>query len=837
MSKRAQNLTFFTELSGSALVDDILAYERLSGRIEKRFASRTMTPDTWRAAGNVISSTGYERGLHLQCEYGWIEVQWIVANCVRVRWAAASDKFSEPFSYAVNKTNWPEIQPEVVENDTSIDIRTSEMRMRIAKKPFRISLETPDGKLICGDKAGMRLRDDGMLRLSMRLQPEESCYGLGERASSLNLRGKRFQLWNTDQPDYERGSDPIYFSIPFYLGLHGDLAYGVFWDNSTRGLVDTGKTEADELLFEAEGGDLRYYLFTGSDINAVIARYTELTGRIPLPPLWALGYQQSRFSYYPQDTVIKLARTFRERGVPCDVIYLDIHYMNGFRVFTWDESRFPDFKAMISELHGLGFKVIAILDPGIKIDTEYPSSHSGFFHDIFLKYPDEETFAAPVWPGMCHFPDFTLPAACEWWAGQCARLIEAGIDGIWNDMGEPTLFTPDGPAAPPDFLVHRPDAGGTMHRDLHNVYGMLMGRASCEALARYRPGMRPVSIIRAGFAGAQRDTLSWTGDNASDWDHLRLSLSMTLNMGLSGFPMTGPDVGGFRGDATPELFTRWLQAASLMPFFRAHTTFGSAQHEPWSFGQPYEVINRLTIELRYRLLPYLYSVIAQCREYGRPVIRPLFMAEPFHPGIRSIDDCYLLGDAILVAPVLEEGAARRKVYLPAGDWYDFWSNDLLEGGEVIDIIAPLERLPLFVRAGAVLPMWPEMQYVGEKTVDTLILRVFPGAFETVMYEDKGEGLEYLNGEYRWVYMTTRQEEDKLIVDRRAAGNYEPSYQTIRLEVIGFHEEPAAVRVDRQGAPVWFFDDDLLELKLETFRTVEITHKPTTSDRTIRRKTW
>jgi alpha-glucosidase len=438
---------------------------------------------------------------------------------------------------------------------------------------------------------------------------------------------------------------------------------------------------------------------------------------------------------------------------------------------------------------------------------------------------------------MCHFPDFTNPAARTWWAEQCTKLLEIGVDGIWNDMCEPAIFSPEGPVTLPDYVQHNRDGHGGDHRENHNVYGMLMGKASLEGLQKYCPDLRPVNIIRAGYAGAQRYAMSWTGDNASDWDHLKLSISMTLNMGLSGAPMTGPDIGGFRDDVTPELFTRWLQAACLLPYFRTHTSFGTAQQEPWSFGQPYEVINRLTIELRYRLLPYLYSVVAQCKEYGWPIVRPIFMAEPYNPDIRAIDDCYLLGDAILVAPILDEGATSRSVYLPAGAWYDYWTNELVDGGEQITVTAPLERLPLFIRAGAALPLWPEIQYVGEKSSDTLTLRIFPGEFETVLYEDKGEGLDYERGDYRWVYVTSSRDGDKLVIDRRVAGSYEPSYKMIRLEVVGFDEEPAEVRVDRQGAPLWFYDDDVLELTVEPFKTVEIMRKPTTSDRTMLRKTW
>ncbi|HEX2908709.1 MAG TPA: TIM-barrel domain-containing protein, partial [Phototrophicaceae bacterium] len=645
-------------------------------------------------------------------------------------------------------------------------------------------------------------------------------------------------LWNTDAPVYQRGADPLYYNIPFYLGIHSQSVYGVFWDNSNRGMADLGVARNDTLTFEAESGELRYYLFAGADVKRVLSRYTELTGRISLPPLWSLGYHQSRFSYQSRDVVLQVAEEFRNRGIPCDAIHLDVHYMDGFRLFTWDTKRFPQYQEMLDKLHAQGFKVVAHVPPGVKVDNQFRLCLNGIERDIFLHYPDGKLVLGPEWSGICHFPDFTHPAARAWWNEQMAPFLRVGIDGICNNMGEPAIFTQEGSATLPDYVQHQRDGLGGTHLESHNVYGLLMGRSSMEALQKHRAGLRPFNIIRAGFAGAQRFGSSWTGNNVSDWDHLRLSISMALNMGLSGAPFTGPDVGGFQKDCSAELFTRWLQAASLLPFFRSHSALGTAAQEPWAFGQPYEVINRLTITWRYRLLPYLYSVFAQAKEYGWPIVRPLFMAEPNNPHIRAIDDCYTVGDALLVAPVLQAGAVRRPVYLPVGEWYDFWTNELLIGGQVIDVPAPLERLPLFVRAGTILPLWPEIQYFDPQAIDSLVYRVYPGDSETVLYEDDGEGLAYEKGEYRWVYATCRWDESKLFIDRRVAGRYQPAYKSLRLEVVGLDEEPMQVRVDRQGAPLWYFDDDILEVTLrDDFQRVEIIGKPQPDDRTVVHRPW
>lgn len=837
MTKKYEQIQFLLGLGGQRLVDDARAAEIEMQAFDS--AGRKAAGDRlpWRILGGVEAMIEEEGGLRLKCEHGEAELRWLAPNCLRVRAHSGHGGFEQPFSYAVAKTEWPEVALAVTQGDEAVAVQTSAGVYRIGRWPFRVGVETMDGELICVDSLGPQFRDDGAVRLAMRMHPAEGSYGLGERASGLNLRGQRFTLWNTDHITYRRGSDPLYYNVAFYVGVHGNQAYGVFWDNPCRGTVDVGKTKPDDLVFEAEAGELRYYLIVGSDINTILSRYTELTGRILLPPLWFLGYQQSRWSYSPQSRVLEIGAELRKRQIPCDVLYLDIDYMDGYRVFTWDRSKFPQPEQMLDNLHSQGFKVVVILDPGIKIDPAYSAYRSGMARDVFLKYPNGKPVAGPVWAGMSHFPDFTKPDARAWWAEQCEPLLKMGIDGVWNDMCEPAVFGTKASGTIPDQVAHDIDGRGGTHLDSHNVYGMLMGRSSLESQQRYRPDKRPVNMIRAGYAGAQRYAATWTGDNTSDWDHLRMSISMTLNSGLAGAPMTGPDIGGFHGEADGEMLTRWLQAACFLPYYRVHTAAGTPDQEPWSYGQPYEVINRSTIALRYRFLPYLYSAVALCHEYGWPIVRPIFSAEPDNPALRDVDDSYLLGDALLVAPVLEPGAVTRRVYLPVGQWYDYWTNELLEGGQEIDVVAPLERLPLFVRAGAILPQWPEMQWVGEKPVETLTLRAYPGDHETVLYEDEGEGLGYQAGAYRWVYLTSQWQDDTLVLKRRVAGSYTPEYKSIRIEVVGLDDEPASVRLDRQGAPLWFFEGGALELTVPGFQQLEITRKPTTTDRTLMRKTW
>lgn len=838
MRKKSERRQYFEAIGGKKMLHDISQYEKDTARYGKRYAVRKKS-NKWLEPGRVLEYIPYEHGIRLRCETGWIELYWLTADSLRVRFRAGLEggRMLPPFSYAVSKIDWPVVALDIAANADTLEIRTTAVVCTVHLKRFGLLLTTLDGRRIAS-VLHLEVTADGGNRAVFGLDPQESCYGLGERAYTLNLRGKSLTLWNNDPIDpYERGTDPLCLSIPFYLGVINSLAYGMFWDNPGHGTVDLGAARPNEIIYESEGGELRFTLFAAADPKAVIARFTELTGRIPLPPLWALGYHQARFGYDSQSRLIEIANGMRQRGIPCDVLYLDADYMQEFRVFTVDGTRFPNFETLMQKLHDAGFRLILVLNPGVKADN-YNIDQSGIREGIFLKYPDGQLVTAPVWPGAAHFPDFTNPAGRAWWSEQLSALTSLGIDGIWNDMNEPKTFSieMEVPSLPDSVQVHQDGLGGS-HADYHNVYGLLMARATMEGLEKHRYNQRPFNLSRAGYAGVQRYAGAWTGDNTSTWDHLRLSLSMVLNLSMSGMSMVGPDLGGYHGNATGELLTRWMQAACFFPLFRVHASRESSAQEPWAFGQPYEVINRLVIELRYRLLPYLYSMIALCREYGLPVIRPLMMAEPDNLALRGIDDCYMVGDHMLIAPVLDQGVTSREVYLPTGEWYDYWTRERYDGGHRVRVPAPLERLPLFVRAGTVLPLWPEMQHTGEKEIDTLTLRVYAGSSETTLYEDNGIDLSYLAGNYRWVYLTCVWNINELQISRRTAGIYQPSYKTIRLEIIGLEEEPEIVRVDRQGAPLWYFDDDVLELTIDTFNRIEIKGKPLPSDLTVSHRPW
>ena len=633
--------------------------------------------------------------------------------------------------------------------------------------------------------------------LRWRVPPDAHFYGLGERAAPLDLRGRVYVNWNTDPRTYDPGDDPLYLCVPFLIVLSPDgrHAWGLLLESSARSRLDLGQADPDAVAIEIDDAAVEYSLFYAPTVAGLLERFTEETGRHPLFPRWALGYHQCRWSYYPEERVRRLARDFRETyHVPCDGIHLDIHYMDGYRVFTWDRRRFPDPKRLIADLHGQGFKVVTIIDPGVKADRKYRVFRDGLARGMFCRYPDGRVFIGPVWPGNCAFPDFTDPRVREWWGDLHRDLVEAGVDGIWDDMNEPALFGEDG-ATIPGPVRHDLDGAGGDHRVAHNLYGLNMARATAEGLARLAPDRRPFVITRSGWTGVQRYAAHWTADNRSDWASLRQTLPMVLNLGLSGIAFTGSDIGGFEGFATGELFTRWLQMSVFFPFCRAHTYLFSPDQEPWSWGEPYLSINREFIRLRYRLLPYLYTALYQCTQTGAPIVRPLLWAFQDDPTTHTLDDEFLCGDALLVAPVLEEGATRRRVYLPAGLWTDFWTDERHEGPAWLEVEAPLERIPVFVRAGAVVPTGPDMDYVGQRPTDPLTLHLYPPAEGqegvSFLYEDDGETLACRRGEYRLHRFVLRGDGRRVDLTWTVEGAYDPGPRRVEALVHrGGGQEPA-----------------------------------------------
>ena len=659
-------------------------------------------------------------------------------------------------SYAVINRDFGDPHATFSIDEAQSTIATSALRVTIRHAPFRIAFATSAGQSLDEDRD---IAFSGKAsRVWKRLRDDEHVFGLGEKNGPLDKRGWKLggvslTMWNSDTFGYDSSTDPIYASVPFYIVMRKGVGFGLFLDNTYRTNFDIGHQTQDLLSFGADGGPLDYYFIYGPEPRKIIERYTMLTGRMPLPPLWALGYNQCRYSYFPESKVRDIARNFRERHIPADVIWLDIHYLDGYKPFTWDLKRFPDPARMISDLRKDGFRIVTIIDPHPKKEIGYKPYDTGLAGDQFVKNPDGSIYEAPVWPsraedgltpdwshsgkGNSVFPDFSKPAARAWWGGLYADLLNMGVAGIWNDMNEPAVFeTPTGTM--PLDVRHDNEGSPTDHREIHNVYGMLMTRSTYEGLLRLRPNERPFVLSRASFAGGQRYSALWPGDNVSDWSALRQSIPTLLGMGLSGFPFVGVDIGGFVEAPTPDLFTRWIQAGVFFPFMRTHTAFGTPDQEPWSYGPEHEALNRKAIELRYQLLPTIYSVMRESADTGLPAMRPLMLEYPADESTYGIADEFLFGTDLLIAPVLREPATSRGVYLPAGDWYDYWSGEHYSGPKSITVPVTIASIPIFVRGGAFIFTQPVVQHTGEMPGQPLIVTTF-GDGERWLYEDAGNG--------------------------------------------------------------------------------------------------
>ncbi|MFZ5925474.1 MAG: glycoside hydrolase family 31 protein [Bacillota bacterium] len=725
-------------------------------------------------------------GAVVEAEGAHVQVQVIAGDLVRVRMACdgRSDRQgrtgrtgpSESRSYAVIQRDWPQVDVKAEDGPDEIRLATDEILVSIRKSPLRIGFLRPDGAPVCLDHpgSGMGWRGQGAGCWKV-LRPREHFYGFGERTGYLDKRGQAMTLWNIDTNPHTPSTDSMYVSIPFFLALGDGRAYGILLNSSAKCFFDMGKTSPDSYLFATDEKALDYYFFAGPNMKDILTRYADLTGRMQLPPLWALGYHQSRYSYHPQGQVEEIARAFREHDIPCDAIYLDIHYMRGFRVFTFDPKEFPDPSGLIGRLNRLGFKVVTIVDPGVKVDPEYDVYRDGVDQDCFVALPGGKRFVASVWPGAASFPDFAREKVRKWWAGWHKVLFDAGVRGIWNDMNEPSCFdTPTKTMA--TQALHGEPGDEVPHSVVHNAYANLMSEATCEAFRQLLPGVRPFVISRAGCAGIQRHACVWTGDNSSWWEHLLMAVPMCLNLGMSGVSFVGTDVGGFLFDSDPELVTRWTQLGAFTPLFRNHSAIGTRPQEPFVLGEPYESICRSFIKLRYRLLPYIYSLVRESSIKGVPVMRPMVLEFPDDEKAHTIFDQFMLGPDILVAPVYQPGADCRKIYLPAGEWLDFYTGETLGGGRNVLADAPLERIPLFYRRGAIVPYGREMSFVGEIPQALDLVDVCPSegsparAFE--LYLDDGETTGYRSGKFGFVDISYEMQHPAtldLAVDTRDQG--------------------------------------------------------------------
>ncbi|NNK74970.1 MAG: DUF4968 domain-containing protein [Maribacter sp.] len=729
-------------------------------------------------------------------------------SALRFRYAT-EEVFQPDFSYAISENACRGYNTLIVsETKTEYLIETSKIRVLVDKKSLRVQISDLEGNIINEDEIGFHWEENyeyggNTVKMSKITQNAESYYGMGDKATHSNLKGKRVHNWCTDQYAYGKDQDPLYKAVPFYCGLHKNIAYGIFFDNTFKTHFDFAHERRNVTSFWADGGEMNYYFFYGPEMSKVIKAYTNLTGTPELPPMWAMGYHQSKWSYFPESNVKALAKQFRDLKIPCDALYLDIDYMDGFRCFTWDKKKFPDPKRMITELNEDGFKTVVMIDPGIKIDKEYSVYQEAMENDYFCKRGDGPNMRGKVWPGECHFPDFTNPEVREWWAELYKEFMsELGVHAVWNDMNEPAVMEVPSKTAPLDTR-HNYDGYPCTHRKAHNIYGMQMVRATYEGIKKYVYPKRPFVITRAAYAGTQRYSSTWTGDNVATWEHLWLANVQVQRMCMSGMSFVGSDIGGFAEQPNGELFARWIQLGIFHPFCRVHSSGDHGDQEPWSFDSDITDIVRKFIELRYELLPYLYTMFWRYSKNGDPMLKPLVYFDQEDPQTHFRTDEFIFGEQILVCPVQEPNAKGRRMYVPRGKWYNYWNNEVVEGGKEQWVEADIDIIPLFVKEGSIIPKFPVQQYVGELEIKELDLEVYfrIGTQSSTVYEDEQDGYDYKKGQYSLRNFKLNGKENSLVIQQFKDGTFLTSYEKFRINLHGLPFEIKAIELDNEEVPL------------------------------------
>jgi alpha-glucosidase len=794
-------------------------------------AQSASQPQSNTAIEAVTSSQPLRDGIEIHAGTAILRITALRSDILRVR-IAPDNVLPEDASWAAlpePQSKSVDVQP--IEDPVSMGFRTTSLELRVERNPLRLVVRDLAGNIICADAVGRPTEfRRGGFTVTKEMPNDAHFFGLGDKTGTFDRRNQAYTLWNRDAAVAEAG-DPVYKSIPFFIAMSSGRSYGVFLDNTWRTWFDFGKRARDSYSFGAEGGPLSYYLIYGPTPKEVLKGYIYLTGTPPLPPLWALGFQQSRYSYTPESQVREVAHRLRADKIPSDTLYLDIHYQYRNRPFTVDPERFPNFPGLVSDLRKQHFHLVTITDLHIahlpKQGYEpYDSGHAG---DHFVKTADGSEFVGIVWPGPAVFPDFTRQQTREWWGALYKQFARDGVAGFWNDMNEPAVFDGPGFTMPLDN-VHRIDEPGfqsrtALHAEIHNVLGMENQRATYDGLLKLRPDERPFVLTRATYAGGQRYGFTWTGDNSSTWSQLRLGTQMLLNLGLSGISFVGDDIGGFNFSPPPDLLTRWIEIGAFRPLFRDHSTFGSLPQEVWVHGPEQEAIRRRYIETRYHLLPYIYTLAEGASRDGLPLMRPLFLEFP--DAFNGSDTEFLLGPDLLVAPSpFGETLDDYSLSFPKGDWYDFWTGQKMPPSPAAPPIAEiakafaqgeneasfpqpvkihpkLDTLPVYVRGGSILPMQPLVQSTDETPVGPLELRVYPGPeCSGSIYLDDGHTFRYQHGEFLRQEFKCQSDGNSMRVDFGARqGTYAPWWKSFEVVAYDWPSKRAEVKLSNAASPL------------------------------------
>ncbi len=771
---------------------------RFAWRRDKRDAALRKTNEKGaaeRVPGRLMATTHSASGATYRFENASLVVRFLLTDLAFFSWDGAG---MTP-SWAVAVESPPAVPVDVSEREGSSRLRTAAMEVRVL----------PDGGLCISNAAGLTVREEmppswsGVEWTSRcRLSSEAVICGMGERAARLDLRPGSYRCWNNDPGgSYGPGKDPLYICMPVYLCLQRGGSTLAFYDNQ----FESSATFGEEAVMRFTGGPSRWYCAAGAP-SVLLERLSWLTGRPALPPRWALGYMQSQWGWGDEKEMRRVWAGFKAHDLPISALVMDIDHQRGHRTFTIDETRFPSIAGFSAELAASEAHLVAIVDPGVKRERGYDVYDTGSAVDAFIKDEDGKPATGVVWPGVCVFPDFTSAAARDWWGTRYAPHLAAGIDGFWHDMNEPSAFTAWGEMTLPRGMRHDMEGAGGDHRGAHNIYGHLMNHAGYEGLRRLRPDRRPFLLSRSGWVGMQRTAWTWTGDTQTSWEMLRLTISTVLGIGLSGQPFAGPDIGGFSGRPSPELFARWFQLGSFMPFFRTHAAFFLPRREPWELGPEVLEVARGALKLRYRLLPYWYTTAWQAHETGAPLLRPLFWLDPADVDLWKIDDAFMAGDSLLIAPILADGARQRTVRLPPGTWFEWETGLPLAGRPDGGPRRAAFKDPLLVRQGAVIPD------VTGKTVTLHLFLPDAGAERvSLLYSDAGDG----DGERRIDRFTFRGTPRQAELSWGHEGGYAWPYESIALQLHGAAVE--RVTIDGVAMPA---NNDRIVVRAFTRLTLE-----------------
>ncbi|QUD87112.1 glycoside hydrolase family 31 protein [Phenylobacterium montanum] len=745
-----------------------------------------------------------------------LEVSAPRADIVRIR--AGHPGLPEDASWAVLPSARAQKTPlEVAETAAEATLTTSALSVTIDKTTLHVTVKDRSGRSVLDDAAGAGLAfgQGGGFRLKKAMPADAHYFGLGDKAGPLDRRGGSFTMWNTDAYGYDAASDPLYKSIPFVLGAdETGHAFGLLVDDTWRSNFDFGKAARDVLEVSAEGGPVDYYVMAGPDPKAVTEEYAWLTGPAPLAPEWALGFQQSRYSYETEARVREIAGRLRADRLPADVLYLDIDYQDRNRPFTVNGKSFPDLKKLVGDLKAQDFRVVLITDLHIADapDQGYVPYDTGAKLDAFLKAPGGGTYVGEVWPGPAVFPDFSRAKVRGWWGGLYKDFVADGVAGFWNDMNEPAIFKRRDRTMPLDTVHHIDEPGfasrDASHAEMHNVYGMLNSEATYQGLLQLTPDQRPFVLTRATYAGGQRYAATWTGDNSSTWGHLKLSTAMLVNLGLSGFAYSGDDIGGFAGDQpSADLLTRWIEVGAFNPIFRDHAAKGKADQEPWVGGAEHEAIRRQYIEARYRLMPYLYGLAEDNSRAGLPIMRPVFLEYPTILGGGDMANMaanqFMLGPDLMIAPPgTWESPSSYPVVLPGGGWFDYWTGRKV-ATPITQETPRLDRLPVFVRPGSIIPRQPLVQSTMETPKGPLELAVYPGPdCKGSVYLDDGTSFAYRKGAFlRQGFSCSSANGSTTVRIEPRKGSFKPWWTGLTVTLHGWAAPAAKATLDGKPVPM------------------------------------